>query len=264
MNLALNARDAMPNGGKLTLETANVELDEAYAREHQPVAPGRYVMLAVSDTGVGISPETQAHIFEPFYTTKEVGKGTGLGLSTAYGIVKQSGGYLWVYSEPGRGATFKIYLPRMDQPAEKLAPEKGSSEVQRGTETILLVEDDSQLRQLTSAILAHCGYKVLVAGSSDEALALCESNHRVIELLITDVVMPGMNGRQLSEQVARISPQVKVLYMSGYTSNAIVHHGVLDAGLWFLPKPFSLAAFVAKVREVLDANPDAPQGSGAK
>jgi PAS domain S-box-containing protein len=261
INLALNARDAMPNGGKLTLETSNVELDDAYAREHQSAEPGRYVMLAVSDTGVGMSPEIQAHIFEPFYTTKETGKGTGLGLSTVYGIVKQSGGNIWVYSEPGRGTTFKVYLPRMDQPAEKLGPENGSHQVQHSSETILLVEDDSQLRQLTSAILSHCGYRVLAAGSADEALALCKANHREIELLITDVVMPGMNGRQLAEQVARISPQVKVLYISGYTSNAIVHHGVLDAGLWFLPKPFSLSALVAKVREVLDASLDSPQGS---
>ncbi len=261
MNLALNARDAMPNGGKLTLETANVELDEAYAREHESVEPGRYVMLAVSDTGVGMSPETQAHIFEPFYTTKETGKGTGLGLSTVYGIVKQSGGHIWVYSELGRGTTLKIYLPRMDQPVEKPGSEKGSSLVQHNIETILLVEDDAQLRQLTSAVLSHCGYRVLAAGSPDEALALCKANHREIELLVTDVVMPGMNGRQLAEQVTLITPQIKVLYISGYTSNAIVHHGVLDAGLWFLAKPFSLAALVAKVREVLDANPESLEGS---
>jgi PAS domain S-box-containing protein len=261
INLALNARDAMPNGGKLTLETSNVELDEAYARLHPSAEPGRYVMLAVSDTGVGMSPEDQAHIFEPFYTTKEVGKGTGLGLSTVYGIVKQSGGNIWVYSEPGRGSTFKVYFPRIDQAAEKLGSDKGTSRVQRGAETILLVEDDSQLRQLTSAILSHCGYKVLAAGSADEALAICKANQREIALLVTDVVMPVMNGRQLAELVAHISPQAKVLYMSGYTSNAIVHHGVLDPGLWFLAKPFSLSTFVAKVREVLDASPDSPQAS---
>ncbi|MGO9863079.1 MAG: PAS domain S-box protein [Terriglobales bacterium] len=256
MNLALNARDAMPNGGKLTLETSNTQLDEAYAREHQPAEPGRYVMLAVSDTGIGMSPETQAQIFEPFYTTKELGKGTGLGLSTVYGIVKQSGGYIWVYSEPGRGSTFKVYFPRMDQPAEKLGSKKVSSPAQRGNETILLVEDDAQLRELASDILGHCGYKVLIAGNTGEALALCKANDREIALLVTDVIMPGMNGRQLAEQVAHISPQAKVLYISGYTSNAIVHHGVLDAGIWFLPKPFTLAALVAKVREVLDAVPD--------
>jgi two-component system, cell cycle sensor histidine kinase and response regulator CckA len=260
MNLALNARDAMPNGGKLTLETENMELDDSYAREHEPLQPGRYVMLAVSDTGTGMSPDTQAHIFEPFFTTKEVGKGTGLGLSMVYGIVKQSGGYIWVYSEPGRGTTFKIYLPRVAQAAEAVGIERRLAGVQRGTETILLVEDDDQLRQLTSSVLAHCGYKVLTAAGTEEGLALCRENHRDIRLLVTDVIMPGMNGRQLAEQVKLISPSTRVLYVSGYTSNAIVHYGVLDPGLWFLPKPFSLSALIAKVREVLDARPDAPQG----
>ncbi len=260
MNLALNARDAMPNGGKLTLETENTDLNDAYALEHSPLLPGRYVMLAVSDTGTGMSPETQAHIFEPFFTTKEVGKGTGLGLSMVYGIVKQSGGYIWVYSELDQGTSFKIYLPRIDQPAEAAGSETRMSGVQRGTETILLVEDDAQLRQLASSVLSHCGYKVLPAAGTEEGLALCRANHRDIHLLVTDVIMPGMNGRQLAEQVKRISPSTRVLYVSGYTSNAIVHYGVLDPGLWFLPKPFSLSALVAKVREVLDANPNAPQG----
>jgi CheY-like chemotaxis protein len=209
-------------------------------------------MLAVSDTGHGMSVETQARIFEPFYTTKEVGKGTGLGLSMVYGIVKQSGVYIWVYSEPDRGTTFKIYLPRVDQPAEVTA-ENRSKSVQRGSETILLVEDDAQLRQLSSSVLAHCGYNMLVAGSPEEGVAICKENHRDIRLLITDVVMPRMNGRQLAEQVAQISPNIRVLYISGYTSNAIVHYGVLDPGLWFLPKPFSLSSLVAKVREVLDS-----------
>ena len=253
MNLALNARDAMPSGGKLTLETSNVQLDESYARRHQPAEPGRYVMLAVSDTGHGMSPETQARIFEPFYTTKEVGKGTGLGLSMVYGIIKQSGGYIWVYSEPDRGTTFKIYLPRVDQPVEASSTELRNKPVQRGSETILLVEDDAQLRQLSSSVLAHCGYKVLVAASPEEGLAICTENHRDIRLLITDVVMPRMNGRQLAEQVGRLASNVRVLYISGYTSNAIVHYGVLDPGLWFLPKPFSLSSLVAKVREVLDS-----------
>src|SRR5580692_1410314 len=253
MNLALNARDAMPHGGKLTLETSNEQLDEAYAQRHQPTVAGRYVMLAVTDTGHGMSPETQARIFEPFYTTKEVGKGTGLGLSMVYGIVKQSGGYIWVYSEPDRGTTFKIYLPRVDQPAESTGAEHHPRAVQRGTETILLVEDDAQLRQLSSSVLAHCGYKVLTANGPEEGLAICRENHRDIRLLVTDVVMPHMNGRQLAEQILQVSPNVKVLYISGYTSNAIVHYGVLDAGLWFLPKPFTLSALVAKVREVLDS-----------
>jgi PAS domain S-box-containing protein len=256
MNLALNARDAMPNGGKLTLETSNVELGEDYAQEHRSVIPGQYVMLAVSDTGVGMSPETKAHIFEPFYTTKELGKGTGLGLSTVYGIVKQSGGYVWVYSEPDRGTTFKIYFPRVDQPAQPVSTEKRISGIQRGVETILLVEDDPQLNQLASSVLTHCGYKVLAAANPQEGLALCRTHPHEIHLLVTDVVMPKMNGRQLAEEVTRIRPSVKLLYVSGYTSNAIVHYGVLDDGLWFLPKPFSLAALVAKVREVLDAPGD--------
>ena len=259
MNLALNSRDAMPHGGKLTLETANAQLDETYAREHQPVEPGRYVMLAVSDTGMGMTAETQSRIFEPFYTTKEVGKGTGLGLSMVYGIVKQSGGYIWVYSEPDRGTTFKIYLPRLDQPAEMTSAEKRAS-VRRGTETILLVEDDPQLRQLSSSVLTHCGYKVLVAGTPEQGLEVCQANHRDIRLLVTDVVMPRMNGRQLAEQISKISPHIKVLYISGYTNNAIVHYGLLDSGLWFLPKPFTLSQLVAKVREVLDASSSAPPG----
>jgi two-component system cell cycle sensor histidine kinase/response regulator CckA len=260
MNLALNARDAMPQGGNLTLETENVDLDDDYAREHPPLVPGRFVMLAVSDTGIGMSPETQAHIFEPFFTTKDVSKGTGLGLSTVYGIVKQTGGYVWVYSELNHGTTFKIYLPRVDQPAEILGTGKRASGVQRGTETVLLVEDDVQLRELTSSILAHCGYKLLSAANPEEGLALCRANHNKIQLLVTDVVMPGMNGQQLAAEIKKISPQTKVLYVSGYTSNAIVHYGVLDAGLWFLPKPFTISALVAKVREVLDASPDGPQG----
>ncbi len=253
MNLALNSRDAMPQGGKLTLETSNAVLDETYAREHQPVDPGRYVMLAVSDTGTGMSPETMTRIFEPFYTTKEVGKGTGLGLSMVYGIVKQSGGFIWVYSEPNRGTTFKIYLPRVDQPAEEAGGEKHPANVLRGTETILLVEDDPQLRSLSTSVLSHCGYKVLSAATPEEGLAICEGNHHDIRLLVTDVVMPRMNGRQLAEKIQKMSPRIRVLYISGYTDNAIVHYGVLDSGLWFLAKPFTLSSLIAKVREVLDS-----------
>ncbi len=256
MNLALNARDAMPGGGTVILETGNVILDTTYARDHQSVEPGRYVMLAVSDTGEGMSPETQARIFEPFYTTKEIGKGTGLGLSMVYGIVKQSGGYIWVYSEPGQGTTFKIYLPRVDEPAEVVGGDDRSARVQRGTETILLVEDDEQLRALTSAVLAHCGYNVLVAGAPEEGLAICKSTSHDIRLLVTDVVMPRMNGRQLAEQAQTMRPRMRVLYVSGYTNDAIAHYGVLDPGLWFLPKPFALSSLIAKVREVLDSTPE--------
>ncbi|HEX6823733.1 MAG TPA: PAS domain-containing protein [Candidatus Sulfotelmatobacter sp.] len=253
MNLALNARDAMPKGGTVTLETGNVTMDGTYARDHQPVEPGRYVMLAVSDSGEGMTPETQARIFEPFYTTKEVGKGTGLGLSMVYGIVKQSGGYIWVYSEPGLGTTFKIYFPRVDQPAEVVSGDNRSTKVQRGTETILLVEDDEQLRALTSSVLTHCGYNVLVARAPEEGLAICKLPSHDIRLLVTDVVMPRMNGRQLAEQAQGIRPRMRVLYISGYTNDAIAHYGVLDPGLWFLPKPYALSSLIAKVREVLDS-----------
>jgi PAS domain S-box-containing protein len=253
MNLALNSRDAMPEGGKITIETSNEVLDETYARERQPVVPGNYVMLAVSDTGEGMTSETLARIFEPFYTTKELGKGTGLGLSMVYGIVKQSGGYIWVYSEPSRGTTFKIYLPTVDKPADAPSYEKNTSREQRGTETILLVEDDPQLRRLSSSVLSHCGYKVMVAATPEEGLAISRANREDIQLLVTDVIMPRMNGRQLAEQILKVCPGLKVLYISGYTNNAIVHYGVLDSGLWFLPKPFTLSALVAKVREVLDA-----------
>jgi two-component system cell cycle sensor histidine kinase/response regulator CckA len=260
MNLAVNARDAMPRGGKLTLETGNMEVDDSYAREHPPLQPGRYVMLAVSDTGIGMDADTQAHIFEPFFTTKEVGKGTGLGLSTVYGIVKQSGGHIWVYSGPDRGTTFKIYFPRVDQPVEGIRAEKRPARMRRGTETILLVEDNEQVRQLTSSVLADCGYKVLAAAGPEEGIALCHANHPDIQLLVTDVILPGMNGPQLAEQVTRISPRTRVLYISGYTSDAIAHYGMLDPGLWFLAKPFSVSELVAKVREVLDA--ESPEAGG--
>jgi CheY-like chemotaxis protein len=214
------------------------------------------VMLAVSDTGEGMGPETQARIFEPFYTTKEVGKGTGLGLSMVYGIVKQSGGYIWVYSEPDRGTTFKIYLPRVDQPAELVGGDTRTPKVQRGIETILLVEDDEQLRALTSSVLGHCGYNVLVASTPEDGLAICKSTSHDIRLLVTDVVMPRMNGRQLAEQAQQIRPGIRVLYISGYTNDAIAHYGVLDPGLWFLPKPYALSSLIAKVREVLDSAPE--------
>jgi CheY-like chemotaxis protein len=252
MNLAVNARDAMPGGGKLTIETANVELDEEYARTHVAVRPGPYVMLGVSDTGIGMSPEVQAQVFEPFFTTKEKGTGTGLGLSTAYGIVKQSRGNIWVYSEVGRGTSFKIYLPRVDKTG---GGEKGKGvriEARGGTETVLVVEDDEKVRNLAGRALSGYGYKVLTAGDGREAVEISKGHEGPIHLLLTDVVMPGMSGRDLAKILERLRPEMKVLYMSGYTDNAIVHHGILDKGLAFFQKPFTPWDLARKVRETLD------------
>jgi len=242
---------SVPTGGKLILETANTELSEQYAELHQPVVPGRYVMLAVSDTGMGMTPETRARIFEPFFTTKEKGKGTGLGLSTAYGIVKQSGGYVWVYSEPGRGTTFKIYLPRVDAAPDTVLPAREPATV-TGTETILLAEDDAVLRPLARGLLEKLGYKVLDGADAEEALEAARQYTEVIHLLLTDVVMPGASGRELARQLEKTRPATKVLYVSGYTDDAIVHHGMLEPGLNFLQKPFTPAALARKVREVLE------------
>ena len=252
MNLAVNARDAMPKGGKLTIETKNVVLDETYARQYMEVKPGPYVMVAVSDTGIGMDAETQAHLFEPFFTTKEVGKGTGLGLATIYGIVKQSGGHIWVYSEVEQGTTFKIYLPRLAETVEMEAQPTNAAEVQRGDETILLVEDADMVRKLTQSILAQNGYKVLEARDGHEALRVCQEYPGPVHLLLTDVVMPGLSGRELAEQLALSHPKMKILYMSGYTDDTIIHHGLLGPGTVFLQKPFSPAALTQKLREVLD------------
>ena len=257
LNLTVNARDAMPEGGKLTIETANVELDEAYASRHVSVQPGPYVMLALSDTGCGMDAETQARIFEPFFTTKEPGKGTGLGMSTVYGIVKQSGGNIWIYSEPGKGTTIKTYLPRVEGVAEGSEPAHPRSSVLRGSETILLVEDEEMVRSLTREILESHGYAVCEARDSTEALSICHTHSGSIHLLVTDVVMPGLSGRELAARLGTIHPETKVLYMSGYTDDAVVRHGVLNSGLAFLQKPFSANVFLRKVREVLDS-PSSP------
>jgi two-component system, cell cycle sensor histidine kinase and response regulator CckA len=252
MNLAVNARDAMPNGGKLTIETQNVSVDEDFVKQHIAVIPGSYVMLAVSDTGIGMNEETQQRIFEPFFTTKELGQGTGLGLSTVYGIVQQSGGGLWVYSEVGRGTTFKVYLPRVDEEAQVYKPGLPAPEALSGKETILLAEDEEIVRNLVREVLKSHGYKVLEAANGGAALLLCERHQGPIHLMITDVIMPEMSGRELTDRLAGLRPEMKVLYMSGYTDNAIADHGVLEAGKNFIQKPFSPDALVGKVREVLD------------
>jgi len=252
MNLVVNGRDAMPKGGRLTIETSNAELDASYALDHVTVRPGSYVMLAVSDTGTGMDAETQAHIFEPFYTTKASGRGTGLGLSTVYGIVKQSGGYIWVYSEPGRGSTFKVYLPRIEEPVEKRKTKERVTP-QKGTETVLLVEDEEGVRELTQMLLETNGYKVLVAETAAQAEAVHAEHRAPIHLLLTDVVMPGISGRELARRIVLKSPHTRVLYMSGYTDNVIADGGMLEPGLAFLQKPFTPAALALKVREVLDA-----------
>jgi two-component system, cell cycle sensor histidine kinase and response regulator CckA len=253
MNLVVNSRDAMPEGGKITLETANVDLDETFARRHTGATPGPHVMLAVSDTGTGMDAETLTHIFEPFFTTKEKGKGTGLGLATVYGIVKQSAGSIWAYSEPGRGSTFKVYLPRVEKPAREAEPATARSELAKGSETVLVVEDEEGVRSLVCETLASHGYKVLEAGGADHALTICEQHAEPIHLLLTDVVMPHMGGKELAKHLSSVHPEAKVLYMSGYTDNAIVRHSVLEGGTPFLQKPFGPKTLAQKVREVLNS-----------
>jgi len=257
LNLALNARDAMPQGGKLTLETRNVILQEEYAQKHFSLQPGSYIMMTISDIGCGMDPHTLSHIFEPFFTTKEPGKGTGLGLSTVYGIVQQSGGSIWVYSEPGRGTTFKIYLPRIEEPLDEAGEKRIESDNPRGSETILVVEDDEIVRKLTCQALRRYGYQVIEAANGIEALLSCEKYPEPIPLMITDVVMPQISGPELATRLRLLHPETQVLYISGYTDDAVVRHGLLDAALYFLQKPFTPGALVHKVRDILD-QADAP------
>lgn len=255
VNLVVNARDAMPEGGHLTLETANVDLDEEYVGRRLGAKPGPYVMLAVSDTGCGIDPKVLPHIFDPFFTTKEKGKGTGLGLATVFGIVSQSGGHVTAYSEPCKGTSFKVYLPRLSGDALRMkvdAPAT-SERTTGGGETLLLVEDERTVRDLAARMLRRYGYKVIEASGGGEALELMAAGTEPVHLLVTDVVMPGMSGRQLSERLLSRFPALRVMYISGYTDNAIVHHGVIDPGVAFLQKPFTQDALARKVRETLDA-----------
>ena len=262
MNLAVNARDAMPSGGKLTIETTNVTLDEEYARFHGPLRPGDYVMIAISDTGVGMDNDTQSHIFEPFFTTKGT-KGTGLGLSTVYGIIKQSGGYIWVYSEVGKGTTFKIYLPRVASTGR---------DVRRTWQLRSSTAKSNRARKpfcwskmKPTCVISHVntskskGYKVIEAADGAVAMQIAVAHEATIHLLLTDVIMPGMNGRELAQRISEIRPNVKVLYMSGYTENVIGHNGTLDVGVRLLQKPFNLRDLKSKVREVLDATPTPPE-----
>jgi signal transduction histidine kinase len=254
MNLVVNARDAMPSGGRLTIETSNVFLSEAYARDHPGVIAGPYVMIAVSDTGHGMDKATQVRAFEPFFTTKERGKGTGLGLSTVFGIVRQSEGNIWLYSEPGGGTTFKIYFPRAEGLPEAVRVSERPSSM-RGAETVLLVEDEDQVRIVAGEVLRKYGYHVLEARSPGEALLVAEQHPVTIHLLLTDVVMPKMNGRQLAQRIQGQRPDIRVIYMSGYTDNVITHHGVLDSDVAFVQKPLTPEPLLAKLREILDAPP---------
>jgi two-component system, cell cycle sensor histidine kinase and response regulator CckA len=253
MNLAVNARDAMPKGGKLTIETANTDFDDSYVKKHPVAQKGPYVMLAISDNGVGMDAATQAHLFEPFFTTKEKGKGTGLGLSTVYGIVKQSNGFIWTYSEPGKGTTFKLYFPQANVAVAGYTVEVKTESGFRGTETILVVEDEASVRSLTGRILRNHGYNVLEAENGMRAIRIAEEFAGKIDLIVTDAIMPGMSGRELVSHLEASRPGIKSLFVSGYTDNSIVHHGILDSNIAFLQKPFSGDSLAGKVRQVLNS-----------
>jgi two-component system cell cycle sensor histidine kinase/response regulator CckA len=261
LNLAVNARDAMPEGGRLTIETANVELDATVSHPPAMLSPGKYVMLAVTDNGIGMDAQTQAHIFEPFFTTKEKGKGTGLGLATVYGIVKQSGGYVWVYSEPGQGTSFKVYLPRIEEGVTNAGRDGkiAATPMPRGSETILLVEDEKGVRELAREYLHTCGYNVVEAEDGHTALEIAGMHKGQIDLLMTDVVMPGISGRELAQRVKTQRPGIKVLYMSGYTDQSVVKHGILENDAVLLQKPFTMATLALKLRELFSETEAQPQ-----
>ena len=263
LNMVINAGDAMPNGGKLILETANLTFDDQSVGRYPELKPGGYVMLAITDTGTGMSDAVKARVFEPFYTTKDVGQGTGLGLSTCYGIIKQSGGHISVYSEPGRGTTFKIYLPQVGSEMTPPVRQLESPDLPRGTETILLAEDDPALREMAATLLRRLGYTVLTATDGIEAMSLKHQRDiGHIDLLFTDVVMPHMSGKELADRVQALYPRTKILFTSAYTENAIVHQGVLAPGVALLQKPFTPSALANKLREILD-QPDPPKSTGA-
>ncbi len=252
LNLAINARDAMPDGGQLVIETRNTVVDRREAAVNPPMYPGRYVILSATDTGIGMDEETRRHVFDPFFTTKERGRGTGLGLATVYGIVKQSKGFIWVYSEPGKGTTFKIYLPRVDLPVTSRTSAAAQTDARGQGETILVVEDDEMVRKLAQKILERAGFRVLEAANGREALVLVDNEETPVDLLLTDVVLPGMNGRELAERLSSIRPSMKVVFTSGYTDDALAHRGVLDSGVCRVEKPFSADALSGAVRAVLD------------